>query len=128
MRSCFGEDALQHRALVERHETTQRLPRHLLRRVAVNALCSLAPGLNAAIERNAQDSFLRRFEKSCEQMVADQAMRHRNLTVFQKGEGACIKKRFPVGERVVPTTGSPLRTQPQLPFFDSTTRSAPRKG
>jgi hypothetical protein len=32
-----------------------------------------------------------------------------------------------VGERVDPTSGSPLRTQPQLQFFDSTTLNAARK-
>src|SRR6267143_569938 len=35
-------------------------------------------------------------------MLADQGVRHRNLTVFQKGEGARFGRRFLAGERVGP--------------------------
>jgi len=71
--------------LVERHETTQRLPHNLLSCVTVKALCFLAPDFDGAIEGNAEDPLLARFEKKLQANAPDQATRHRNLTVLQKG-------------------------------------------
>src|SRR5713226_2803078 len=72
-------------------------------RVAVNALRSAAPGIDGAIEGNAEDGVLRRFEKSCKQMLTEQTMRHGKRTVFQKGGMRWCREGVPAGERVEPT-------------------------
>jgi hypothetical protein len=85
----MGKNPFQPRPLVGRHESTDRLPGHFFCGIAVNAFGPLAPGVDGAIEGDAEDGVLGGFEKSGEQVSADLTMGHGNRTIFLEGGKLC---------------------------------------
>ena len=62
--SGLGKKGLHARQFVQRQQTAQRLAGHFLGRVAVQAFRSRAPGLDGAIEGNAENGLLGGIKKS----------------------------------------------------------------